>query len=1212
MGFGILGLVFLSLSLIASRIEFEEDISKLIPVNDENLEINKVIKNVNFADKIIVNISLKPNGSIDDLTQYATQFIDSLTKNSGLFIKEIQGKVEDSDMLSALEFVYKNLPLFLDKSDYSIIKNKIIKDSINAITLRNYKTLISPSGIIAKDLILKDPLGLSFIAFNKLQELSFDEEFTLHNGFLISKNKDHILLFITPAFEANNTAKNTALADNLYQINSKLNKTFKDQVQSEYFGGSLIAVENAKQVKNDIQLTVSIALSILLVIFIVFYKKLTIPIILFVPTVFGGLLAIALLYILRGKVSAISLGIGSVLLGVTLDYSLHILTHIRSNNNIKSLYKDITKPILMSSITTALAFLCLLFINSQALQDLGIFAAVSVLGASCFALFFIPQVYKDKSKKNQKNSILDKIASYKLHKNKWVIITLFVLLFGSFFTYNTVIFNKDLTKLHYAPKDLIAAEMRLDKLINNASKSIYLAAYGNSEQEVLNINDSILFKLQQLKAEHQIINFSSIGTYVHSHNQQKQQIARWNSFWNTNTIESTKNNLIESGQSLGFKPSAFNAFYTLLNTSFRPLESKDFKAIKTISVDDYVSTKNNFTTITTLVKVEDVAGVIEAFKNQPQVLVIDRQQLNETFLGGLKTDFNRLIGYSLIIVLIVLFLFYRSFSLTLVTSLPICLTWLLTIGVMGLLNLEFNIFNIIISTFIFGLGVDYSIFITNGLLHEYRTGEKALSTHKTSILLSVITTILGVGVLIFAKHPALYSISLVCIIGVLSAVLVAFTIQPLLFRFFIGSPLKRPVPLRLLIHTILSFTYFGLGGFLLSLFSITIMRIIPIPKRTKMKWFHMVISKFMKSVLYSHPYLIKKIINENGEDFKKQAIIIANHTSFSDILSIGMLHPKIIFLVNDWVYNSPIFGKAVQLAGFYPVSSGIENGLDHLKKKIDQGYTLMAFPEGTRSRTNKIKRFHKGAFYLAEQFNLDIIPVLIHGNSEIIPKGSSIARDGYITIKILDRISSNDERFSTAYSQRAKQIGAYFREEFSLFRKEREGASYFHKILLDNYRYKGNSLYKSVRNDIKTFQNEYLNIMNLVGEKDIIIHLSDDVGQLDFLLVLNAVERSLISYIKNPANRAIVKNSFIAHSRKITYVNDIEDALIYKANTLIINSNAIVSEHQIIPFISSDLNHIILLKENSNLLNSNLLDLGYESSYQNKNITILTNKLIKK
>ncbi len=597
--------------------------------------------------------------------------------------------------------------------------------------------------------------------------------------------------------------------------------------------------------------------------------------------------------------------------------------------------------------------------------------------------------------------------------------------------------------------------------------------------------------------------------------------------------------------------------------------------------------------------------------NKNKILVIDRQQINETFLGNLKNDFNNLIGYSLIVVLIILLLFYKSASLTLVTSIPICLTWLLTIGLMGIFNLEFNIFNIIISTFIFGLGIDYSIFITNGLLYEYRTGEEALSTHKTSILLSVITTILGVGVLIFAKHPALYSISLVCIIGILSAVFISFTIQPLLFKLFIGSRSKRPVSLRLLIHSVLSFTYFGLGGFLLSVFSVTLMKIIPISKKLKMKWFHKTISKFMKSVLYTNPFLIKRVINDNNENFKKQAIIIANHTSFLDILAIGMLHPKMIFLVNDWVYNSPIFGKAVQLAGFYPVSNGIENGLDHLKKKINQGYTLMVFPEGTRSRTNKIKRFHKGAFYLAEQFNLDILPVLIHGNSEVIPKGSSMIRDGHITLKILNRITPNNEKFSKNYSLRAKEIGAYFRTEFKKFRKEKESATYFHKILLDNYRYKGDKLYRSISNDIKIHKDTYQHLLNIIGEKDTIIHLSEDAGQLDCLLALNASDRTIISYIENNTYRTILKNSYITNNSKITCIDAIENAIVYKANVLIINLKNINIENHILPFIKSDLNHIILFKENENLQVVSIKGFESESGNKNKDITILTKQSIK-
>src|SRR5690606_14873036 len=202
--------------------------------------------------------------------------------------------------------------------------------------------------------------------------------------------------------------------------------------------------------------------------------------------------------------------------------------------------------------------------------------------------------------------------------------------------------------------------------------------------------------------------------------------------------------------------------------------------------------------------------------------------------GGLKNDFNQLVIYSSIAVFVLLLLFYRSFSLTIVTGVPIALTWLLTIGIMGLFGIEFNIFNIIISTFIFGLGIDYCIFITNASLHEYKTGEKILPTHKTSIILSVITTILGVGVLVFAKHPALHSIALVSIIGILSALAISFTLQPFLFNLFIGSKTKEPITLRLLLHSVFSFSYYGLGGFVLSLISVIVIPMIPISKKIKM------------------------------------------------------------------------------------------------------------------------------------------------------------------------------------------------------------------------------------------------------------------------------------------------------------------------------------------------------------------------------------------
>jgi len=179
---------------------------------------------------------------------------------------------------------------------------------------------------------------------------------------------------------------------------------------------------------------------------------------------------------------------------------------------------------------------------------------------------------------------------------------------------------------------------------------------------------------------------------------------------------------------------------------------------------------------------ENADEFISYFQDEQGVFALDRKAMNQNFLGNLRNDFNKLILISVLAVFLVLLISYRNLEISLFTLLPIAVTWICALGIMALLGIEFNILNIIISTFIFGLGLDYSIFITNACLHEYETGNYELKTYQTSILISVITTLLGMGALIFAEHPALRSVSIISIIGVITAVAISFVLQRAIFR----------------------------------------------------------------------------------------------------------------------------------------------------------------------------------------------------------------------------------------------------------------------------------------------------------------------------------------------------------------------------------------------------------------------------------------------
>ena len=1141
--FTALGIATLCL-FFASKITFEEDINQIIPKNEKSDLTAKVLKQLNFSDKIIVIIENKSSEDSFQLSETADTFLQKIEPLQK-YIGSVQGKVNDHEISETFDFVNQNLPLFLNENDYKQIEGKLQKDSIAQQVENNYISLVSPTSLVTKEFIKKDPLGLTFLGIKKLNALNISKDFKLEDSYIVTKDGKNLLLFIDPKNKSNDTKANEAFVDQLNIIKEGINKQFKGKTEISYFGSPVIAVANAKQIKKDIQNTVVISMTVLLILLIYYFRNFFTPIIVFLPTVFSVLLALLVLYFIKDKISAISLSVGAILIGITIDYALHILTHYKHNNNIEELYKEITQPIILSSATTAVSFLCLVFVRSEALKDLGLFAAITVILSSITALIIVPQLYKPKQHTEEKLStnFIDKIGSYPYEKNKPLIIGCSVIILACLFGFRHVGFNEDIGDLNYIPKEMKISEAKLQRLSDITSKSIYTISYGNSEEEALARNSQLNTFLEKEKKDGKILSYNSIGSIVLSEKDQQKKIDEWKSFWNEHKKSQTVSELVSNGNKFGFNSSAFDNFNEVLNKNYSTLSLRDYEKVKALQISEFMSNENGFYTVSNVVKVEESKrdAFIKDIEKKHDALAIDRQQMNENFLGLLKRDFNTLINYSLLAIVLTIIVFFRNFELTILTMFPIVLTGVVTAGILYFLGLELNIFSTVVCTLVFGVGDDFSIFLTQAMQKEHTTGKNELPTYRTSIILAVFTTILSIGSLIFAKHPALHSLALVALIGMFSVIIITSTLYPFWFRLLITNRAKKglsPITFRLFLRAVFSFLYYGLGGLIFSAIgSIFIKK----SKGRTLDIIKLILAKFLTSVLYSSPLVKKKVIRNPAEDFSKPAVIIANHTSFLDTLAIAMATHKIIYLVNDWVYQSPVFGRLVRALGFYPVSQGIENGMDKLKEKIAQGYSLVVFPEAERSYTNDVKRFHKGAFYLAEQFELDILPLYIHGNSEVLPKGDFIIYDGSITVKVGERISKDDLTFGKDYSERTKKINAYYREEFAKLREEIEDENYFKKKLLLSYLYKDSEVVAEVKKDFKTNKSVYFELNKHISKDANVLHIADDFGQKDVLLTLYQAGRRVFSLIKDKEKRAIATHSYLVKRRKINYIEDLSE-----------------------------------------------------------------------
>ena len=1175
----------------ASKINFEEDINQIIPKSEKSDLTAKVLKQLNFSDKIIVIIEKKSKDDNFQLSETADQFLEK-TKPLKKYIGSIQGKVNDNEISETFDFVNQNLPLFLDDKDYQEIERKLNKDSIAKQVENNYVSLVSPTSLVTKDFIKKDPLGITFLGIKKLNALNISKDFKLEDNYVVTKDGKNLLLFIEPKNKSNDTKNNEAFVNQLNEIKENLNTEFKGKTELSYFGSPVIAVANAQQIKKDIQNTVIISMSLLMILLMYYFRSFFTPLIIFIPTLFSVLLALMVLYFIKDKISAISLSVGAILIGITIDYALHILTHYKHNNNIEELYKEITQPIILSSATTAVSFLCLVFVRSEALKDLGLFASITVIFSAVLALIIVPQLYHPKEKAGKVNAnFIDKIGHYPYEKNKPLIIGCSIVIIACLFGFRHVGFNDDIGDLNYIPKELKISEAKLEKLSDITSKSIYTISYGNSEEEALTRNSDLSTFLEKEKREGKILSYNSLGNVVLSKEDQQQKVENWKKFWNQNKKNETISELVNNGNKFGFNASAFDQFNENLNKNYSTLSLKDYEKIKALQISEFLSQENGFYTVSNVVKLDEKKRdvFIKDIEKRKDAIAIDRQQMNENFLGLLKRDFNTLINYSLLAILLTIVVFFRNFELTLLTMFPIVLTGVVTAGILYFLGLELNIFSTVVCTLVFGVGDDFSIFLTKAMQKEHTTGKNELPTYRISIILAVFTTILSIGSLIFAKHPALHSLALVALIGMLSVIIITSTLYPFWFRFLIINRQKKglsPITLRLFFHSVILFIYYGLGGLIFSAIGSFF------PKNAKGKTLDiikLIMAKFMKSVLYGNPFVKKKIISNPNEDFSKPAIIIANHTSFLDTLAIAMTTHKIVFLVNDWVYDSPVFGKIVKALGFYPVSQGIENGIEKLRKKVKEGYSLVVFPEASRSYTNDVKRFHKGAFYLAEEFGLDILPLYIHGNSEVLPKGDFIIYDGSITIKVGDRIRQNDLAYGKTYQDRTKNINANFRNEFAKLRTEIEDENYFKKKLFLSFLYKETEVVKAVKDDFNENKSVYFELNKHIPKDATILHIADDFGQKDFLLTIQQASRKIFSFIKNKEKREIAEQNYLIKKRKLIYVEKLSD--IHKTIDILLVSdrNFDLADITVLP------ETVIFLNTKNKLFGNSNFNLAYNS-----------------
>lgn len=147
---------------------------------------------------------------------------------------------------------------------------------------------------------------------------------------------------------------------------------------------------------------------------------------------------------------------------------------------------------------------------------------------------------------------------------------------------------------------------------------------------------------------------------------------------------------------------------------------------------------------------------------------------------------------------------------------------------------------------------------------------------------------------------------------------------------------------------------------------------------------------------------------------ERPTVVVLNHRSIADTaLAVAMPgSPKIT--AKAWAGRVPVLGLCMRLCGhvlFDPASArSVRSMMDEAEGYLRRGQSVLFFPEGSRQTEGALGRFQEGAFHLAVRTGVDVLPVVLHGMGDLVPRGSFCFRDAAVAVEPLPRIPAGTDR----------------------------------------------------------------------------------------------------------------------------------------------------------------------------------------------------------
>ncbi|MEN8126654.1 MAG: MMPL family transporter [Planctomycetota bacterium] len=755
-------LIFLAMGLYCLTLSFSSDIRSMLPDKDGHFrEDFELFSYAPFSRNILISLEVtNPNGPEGVLEEAADRITGQLKPP---YFQQVVCGISQEQKIQLFAWIYEHFPCLANNADIKSIKEKIAPAAIQRQLQENIRILHSPESVILKDFLLQDPLAFRELLLGKLQQLNLVSGFSAESDYFLSADSRHLLIVAETDVSITDYKGSRELLDALY---ATLDEYVPEGVGCSVISGHRYTVANAETIQSDLRRVLAVSVTGLLIIFILFLRHWRAAIVFLVPlaALLTGITAAGLCF---PKVSSITVGFGAVLLGISADFGLHVFFGLQKKDiDTRQTLSDLTKPLSFCALTTIGVFSVLLFSALPGQRQLAVFSISGIFAAFVLSLFVMPHFLPEKPVLSLRKLSLP-------HARRSAVFVWLCIFLVSLVPASQVEFDGTLRSIGMIPDEVLSDELQIRSTWGGIRDQALLFSVGQTEEEALQKNDD-LFRL--LKSQNADLSFLSLATLVPSLETQKENLARWDNFWNKKEQKQILlKDLEEGGRFCGFTSDAFEPFFTWLGRPPQPFTPDKFarEGNDKMASPFMARLKDGQYAVLTFIPDEDSVFSLLGGADL-DVKVVSNRKFSDRLNDETVRDFTRFFGGSVVIIMILLLLLFRDFKKVLLAFVPVLVGLVIMAAAVSALGMKINLFNMVASILVIGLSVDYGIFIVCSVEAE---SDDAI---RNAVLVSGLTTCVGFGSLMLACHPSMHSIGTTVAAGIVPSLLCALTLLPYL------------------------------------------------------------------------------------------------------------------------------------------------------------------------------------------------------------------------------------------------------------------------------------------------------------------------------------------------------------------------------------------------------------------------------------------------